>query len=346
MKKFIKYPSIEQFRNIIKQVQMSAQYIGKDSDNNPVYDKSAEMPIITFKGTVKLHGTNASICYNNEAGLWVQSRNNIITVENDNAGFAFFVKSKEDSFFDMIHDIAAQLDISLNENTITVYGEWCGGNIQKGVSISGLPKMFVIFGFKVTPFSEDECAYWINPDRVIIDEGIYCIEDFPTYEILIDFNDPQLAQNKLVELTEAVEAECPVGKHFGNSGVGEGIVWEAEWNTNRYRFKVKGEKHSSSKVKTLAEVDVEKLNSINEFVEYAVTENRLNQGIEQVFTSQNIEPDRKLTGAFVKWVSSDVFKEEMDTLIENGLEPKDVGGKVSKTASQWFMKYLDKEIGL
>ena len=41
--------------------------------------------------------------------------------------------------------------------------------------------------------------------------------------------------------------------------------------------KVKGEKHSSSKVKKLASVDVEKLNSIKDFVDYAVTESRLEQ---------------------------------------------------------------------
>jgi hypothetical protein len=31
-----------------------------------------------------------------------------------------------------------------------------------------------------------------------------------------------LVQNKLLELVLAIEAECPVGKYFGFSGIGEG----------------------------------------------------------------------------------------------------------------------------
>ena len=31
------------------------------------------------------------------------------------------------------------------------------------------------------------------------------------------------------------------GKYFGNTGVGEGIVWETQWNGQRINFKVKGE---------------------------------------------------------------------------------------------------------
>ena len=127
--------------------------------------------------------------------------------------------------------------------------------------------------------------------------------------------------------------------------VGEGVVWSAELSPGEVvRFKVKGEKHSSSKVKTLAAVDIEKLNNINEFVNYVVTENRLNQGIEQVFTSTGRGLDIKLTGEFVKWVTSDIAKEEIDTLVGNGLEFKDVMGNCSKKVASWFKSYLDKNL--
>ena len=50
----------------------------------------------------------------------------------------------------------------------------------------------------------------------------------------------------------------PVGKHFGNLGVGEGIVFTyLDEIGNKYRFKSKGLKHSNSKVKTLASVNTE-----------------------------------------------------------------------------------------
>ena len=48
---------------------------------------------------------------------------------------------------------------------------------------------------------------------------------------------------------------------------------------------MKGTKHSVSKVKTLAPVNVEKLNSIQEFVDYSVTRVRFEQGLSEVFSS-------------------------------------------------------------
>jgi len=349
MKTLIKMPSIEQFRSVIHNITERAQYIGKDANGLAQYNPAAEMPVIKFHGTVKLHGTNGGVCYNTESGLWAQSKGGIISAEKDNAGFAFYVESNKDVFINIIEDIAEETDTDLSANTIAVYGEWCGGNIQKGIALSQLEKMFVIFGVKVSPFDECIDSYWIDFENIIPqdpEKRIYTTYIFQDFEIEIDFANPQMSQNVLIELTEKVEALCPVGKQFGVEGIGEGIVWTANWLDGNYRFKVKGEKHSSSKVKKLAEVDVEKLNSINEFVDYAVTQNRLNQGVEQVFTVEGITPDRKMTGDFVKWISSDVFKEETDTLIKNGLEPKDVGGRVSKAASKWFMGYLDRMAGL
>lgn len=123
--------------------------------------------------------------------------------------------------------------------------------------------------------------------------------------------------------------------------VGEGIVWSFHFDQNDVvRFKVKGEKHSSSKVKTIAAVDVEKMNSIHEFVEYAVTENRLLQGVEYVFTQNYVQPDITRMGDFIRWVMGDIIKEEMQVMQESNLEPKAVGGFVSKKAAAWFKQYL------
>jgi alpha-acetolactate decarboxylase len=83
------------------------------------------------------------------------------------------------------------------------------------------------------------------------------------------------------------------------------------------------------------------MNSVNEFVDYSVTENRLNQAIEQVFTSNNLRTDIKNTGDFIKWIMNDVLKEETDTLVKNNLIWKDVQGVIAKKASRWFKEYLD-----
>lgn len=345
MRKMIKFPSIEQFRTIVSNVLRHFNFVGLDEDGEAIYDTTKPKPTLKFKGTVKLHGTNAAVSYNEDGGLWAQSRENIITPEKDNAGFAFFVESNRDAFQKLIAEVLIKNDLDAKQNTVTIYGEWCGGNIQKGVGISNLPKSFFIFGVKVSPIVADEeeaklkPAYWVDYDYLRSpDNKIYNILDYATWEIDIDFNMPQLVTNKLSELTLAVEEECPVAKAFGFSGIGEGIVWTVELNGVVYRFKVKGEKHAgSSKVKTLANVDVEKLESVRDFIDYAVTQGRFNQGIENTFPNE--EPiNVKKMGDLIRWVVNDIIKEESDTLAENGLEPKDVNSQISGRVREMFFK--------
>jgi len=344
MKKMIKFPSIEQFRSVVSTVNRNFNFVGLDENGEAIYDPSLPKPVLKFKGTVKLHGTNAGVSYNAKETLWAQSRENIITPEKDNAGFAFFAHSHETEFLRMFFDVAAKEDIDLHKNTISIYGEWVGKGIQKGVGISEIPKSFFIFGVKITPHTETEeelkanPAYWVDSSYIKNEDAkIYNIEDFQTYEIDIDFNMPQLVQNDLSDLTIAVEEQCPVAKHFGAVGIGEGIVWSCEFKGVVHRFKVKGEKHSSSKVKTLAAVDVEKLNSITDFIDYAVTDSRFNQALD--ITYPNNEPiDVKKMGDLIRWVVNDIIKEESDTLAKNGLEPKDVNKYVSTKVREMFFK--------
>ena len=342
--KHISFPSIEQFRNVITHVKRNTEFIGLDENKKAVYDSNREKPTITFEGTVKLHGTNAGVCYNAVDGMWFQSRENIITPEKDNAGFAFFANGKSVLFESMIKKFAQEnsIDLNLNGDTLCVFGEWAGSKIQKNVAIANLEKSFFVFGIcLVEPLRQDRRT-WFPIDKVMRfpKERIYNIKDFPTFSIDIDFNNPALIQNKLIELTLEVENECPVGKQFGFSGIGEGIVFSAKFQGDVIRFKSKGEKHSVSKVKTLAPVDVEKLKGIEDFVEYAVTENRIDQAIEKVFGEE--EMDVKKLGDFIRWVVNDITKEETDTLIANGLEPKEINKKVSEKAKKMFFERMNK----
>ena len=214
------------------------------------------------------------------------------------------------------------------DNYCAVYGEWCGGNIQKGVAINGLPKMFIIFGYKVDDV-------WVDVFPQSNEQGIYHITQFPTYEVEIDFESPELIQNKLIELTIAVEDECPVGKFFGVSGIGEGIVFEATGQPE-YQFKSKGEKHSSSKVKILNAVDVESLAGVIEFVDSTVTKNRLEQGLK-FLQEMGLSLEPKSTGDFLSWVINDVIKEETDTIVANQLDVKKIKSTVSLKARMWFL---------
>lgn len=320
----IKYPSIELYKNTIRQVKERHDYQGKDEQGSAVYQHLSNYPAMKFIGTVKLHGTNASIVKHSDGRLEFQSRERVLSLEQDNANFMSSMKEIDLSFL--------FADIKFG-SYCAIYGEWCGGNIQKGVAINGLPKMFVIFGIK----ADDE---WINlPSNLHNNENnIYNILQFPTYEIDIDFNQPELSQNKLIELTLAVEEECPVAKYFGNVGIGEGIVFTAVADQD-LKFKSKGEKHSVSKVSKLNSIDVLALKEVQEFVDLAVTENRLEQGLS-VLQENGFNLDSKNTGEFLKWVVGDVLKEEKDTLDKSGFDEKKVKSVIATKARVWYLNKI------
>lgn len=351
-------------------------------DKRESYDIEIKDTNCFFANGILVHNSNAGVGINRNGYIYAQSRENIITplpdeiykikytddsvvfytkdsfsvidvmnrdkeVSNitktktgDNAGFAFFVESKKEVFRELF-----KLIDSKDADYITIFGEWAGGNIQKGVAINGLPKMFVVFDIKLSYDDIDRDSIYFDIDDIkkirSVENNIYNIYDFPTFELNIDFNEPAESQNKIVELTLAVEEECPVGKAFGNIGVGEGIVGTYfNEDGSKYRFKSKGIKHSASKVKKLAEVNTEKLENIKEFVEYSVTENRLNQGIEKVF-GIGCEIDIKRMGEFIKWVNNDVIKEELDTISDNGLEPKDIISVMSNKSRIWLLDKIN-----
>lgn len=365
--KHIMFPEIGQFRSTVKKVTDRA------------LDALINRPTINFTGSCKLHGTNAAVScgLTDTADYWTQSREHIITPTKDNAGFASFVKSEE-AYFKLLLANAAQIFVgdSKPDSILSIFGEWCGGNVQKAdIAISNLPKMFVVFGVSVSSGTTDagETIHnWFDKkqiellmkSRLLRTDGagasahlvtapttIKCIYDFQTWEISIDFANPELSQNQLGEWTMAVEKQCPVGAALGVTGVGEGIVWVAFPSKNPNAgvrlddliFKVKGEKHSSSKVTTLAAVDIEKVGTIKAFVESVLTDSRLNQGM-QLLRSKNPEVSVKQTGDFIKWVSGDVVKEESDTIATNNLDMKDVMPAVSKAAREWFIKEVNKVV--
>jgi hypothetical protein len=323
----ISFTDIGQFRDTIRGVKHDTDYKGKDGEGQPIYLHDAPYPVLNFRGTIKLHGTNSAIVkYKDKTEF--QSRERVLSLTSDNNGFMLAMKGKH---YDKLFE-----NIKFNEHC-AIFGEWCGGNIQKGVAINGLPKMFVIFGIRIDGIYQDMENY---KHVFINEEGVYNILQFEHYYTNIDFENPAMMQNWLVEKTQSVEAECPVGKYFGNIGVGEGIVWEHINGEKRYIFKVKGEKHQSSKIKKLVTVDVEEIKNIKEFVDYAVTESRLNQGIDKL-KELGKSIDVKSTGDYLRWIYNDVVKEEEDTIVKNSIDVKKIGKEISNKAKVWFMNYLN-----
>lgn len=309
-----------------------------------------------FANDILVHNSNAGICFSEADGIWAQSRENIITVEKDNAGFAFFVEQNKNVFISIIEDLAKIHNIDLNKNIISLYGEWAGGNIQKNSALSGCEKQFIIFqAFKVSPLepSEDEKAIWFETCREVTliestqklwidstENKIFNIMNFKNWSFEIDFNSPEKSINDIIKLVqEVIEPSSPLGKEFGkDENVGEGVVCTYLSDDGALiQFKVKGEKHSNSKVKTTAPVDLEKLGKVDKCVEEITHNWRFAQGLVTIFGSdyeKNI--NRNKMGDYLKWVASDTLKEESDIIVKYGFEPKDVMGKVQDKAKKYF----------
>jgi hypothetical protein len=314
-----------------------------------------QRPIFNFIGTVKLHGTNAAIGYRRGSGYWFQSRNRVITLAEDHAGFALHFDPLADEFFTdhvLPNCPIVRQHYELGDR-IVIFGEWCGGTIQENVAICGLSTMFVIFKIKIVNQAkktqavadEDEQqsnrrTFWLDPKEwkniKWHKHSVYNIYDFRTYTIEIDFNRPELSQNILTEITEQVEQQCPVGAYFNRIGVGEGVVW-TEWANTRgnLTFKVKGREHLISNAQTLAPVRVTVVKNVGEFIQYACTENRMRQALDYM-REQGVPIETKNADTFLKWLTEDIFKEEQDTMNASNINAKDVTRAITKKAQAWF----------
>lgn len=324
MTKHIAYPKTPQFRDIVKQVC-----------DNAKYHNEAE-PTLTFTGSVKLHGTNHAVCFDAEGTMYTQSRSNLTSFASDNAGSAAWTLANEANLRYAYERVLGAHTFLVNE-TVQIFGEFCGGNIQQGVGVNNIAKTFIVFAIRISEDSDSQ--KFLTPAEVkhACGEFVQCIYNFPTHTINIDFARPDLVCETIAVLTELVEKDCPVarellGSNFDKELIGEGIVWSTVYKGNTLRFKVKGEKHSSTKTRRLVQVDVDKVNNIQEFVANVLTNSRLNQGLENVTARES-----KYTGDFIKWIVKDVLKEEMDTLVENGFTSKDIGGPLAKAARNWFL---------
>lgn len=339
----IKYPSIEQYRNAIHTVQKLTRYqFGKRDEFGELIEsqpRTWSFPPVEFTGTVKLHGTNAAVVVKSGIVSY-QSRNRVLTPEDDNMGFAAWASQHEAAWSRLANQFVLwglRNPGHVYPSGIAIFGEWIGEGIQHGVALSELSKRFVIFeiiGVDGQPLDINR-AYPSSDLYSCLPADTYLITDFPTWKITIDMENPQLVQNQLVDITNAVEAECPVGKAFGVSGIGEGVVWSADVFGQRIRFKVKGEKHSTYRVKTLAPISADTVDTVGEFVSRALTDSRLDQGLD-FLRGQGLELTVKSTGDYIRWVIGDVFKEEAETIAANGLNEAEVRRRVGQVAAAKF----------
>lgn len=329
----IQFPSIAQFKDVLQ-----------DQRRQNLADR---LETIEFIGTVKLHGTNAAFVSDGKTSH-CQSRNRILTLENDNLGFCKFANENA-NVLELLAKKAFELVEPVHgiDGKIALFGEWCGGNIQKHVGLEQLPRMFVIFDALFVSNSERK-EHWLTHDvvaKILVephdDQKIYNIYSFPTFSIAVDFANPGQVQPELNQKTLDVEKECPVTAAFGyKDQVGEGIVWRQKVYGDRepLRFKTKGDKHSGRGVnKNPVLIVPAKLTSISDFCKHCLHDARLNQGLEYL-TEQGLDHSMQHLGAFLSWINRDIVKEESNTLQANNLEWKDVAKVIGEKAKKWYQQ--------
>ena len=323
------FTDIESLRHVVKRVRDNCDFHGRT------------YPTIVYKGTVKLHGTNGGVRVTGE-DVVAQGRNRVLTIQSDNFGFAHFVSSRSSLF--------RKLADCVGSNDVTFYGEWCGQGIQKGVAVSQVARHFVIF--QVYDHQNDKWVYLPEFEFLsshMLTEAnasdIFSITQIPSYEVSIDFTNPEPAADIITNLTYEVEHECPWGRFRGVSGIGEGIVWvPVEHHTlSDLWFKSKGVKHAkASSEKKQVQVDPAKVENLRALVTELLPEWRLEQGVFYL-RENGFKLDTTSTGEYIKWIHKDVLKEETDVISANPFTWKEIVSPLSNAAREYYMKWLDRE---
>lgn len=306
---------------------------------------------VSYRAKVKLHGTNAAIQVTPEGVLECQSRERVITPEDDNHGFARWVHSRKDEWLR-----------ALAPGTV-VFGEWAGPGVMKGVALSKIPeKVFAVFAVLHTD-GEDGLALSVEPDEIAsIVKGSPCYV-IPWYKDLnVEVNWDATAE-ELAPVMDAINTEvraveqCDpwVKSVFGVAGTGEGLVFYPEMGdigdsatvVDAYylrMFKAKGEEHKTVAQKAPVQADPEKAKNLAEYAALVLTDARLEQGAEKVTPDgATMRYDMKRIGQFLGWVSKDVEKECVPELAASGLDPKAAGKAVTEYARKWYMAKVAAE---
>ncbi len=341
----IKFTHVEGFHYIIRTLEAMA-------DHPEIRKYDLETPV-TFRGTVKLHGSNCGVVCTPDA-LVAQSRNRALSVEDDNYGFAAWVAREEvgRAIRDLEQRVrqSAELDAAV---PLVLFGELIGPGLQKGVATSGLAsRQWVLFGVAIrdegsAPGADgnDEAEKtYLDAVPALGEEyaevGIHSVLDVETWRLAIDFSDRRSIEagiEKANAIVEEVEKACPWGRRFGVEGIGEGVVWTPvgeHWGKSWLYWKAKGEAHKQVKGPKVT-LDPAVAASIDGFVELTVTENRLEQGLEYL-AEMGHAIEMRSTGPFLQWVGKDVKRECRAELEASELEWKQVGKAVGRKALAFF----------
>ncbi len=202
-------------------------------------------PRLRYRAKIKLHGTNGAVQITPH-GVFAQGRRTLLTPESDRKGFARWVAAHEAYW--------AALP------PLTVFGEWCGPGVERGMAISALDrKIFAVFALQIG--RGEDATLVVDPEaiRAALPDthpDVYVLPWHAPARVTLDFADPASMAADVQRINAqiaALEARDPwVAETFGVEGVGEGLVFYPEpceavpddpEGFARYMFKAKGDKH-------------------------------------------------------------------------------------------------------
>lgn len=354
---FIAWKDITLFHNVVKNVKSARDWYAQASTSTtegseeliePALLKTIEKPVI-YKGKVKLHGSNAGValCGNQ---IRAQSRTQFI----DKSGFGRIVFEKNEAYW-------RSLVVPGGPQRFTVFGEYCGLGVQKGVALAKLKGvLFAVFAIDINSHlivePADIEAFLTKGGTVALPSDVHVLPWYPG-EFLIDLSkdtaDHLAGVQKVLDSIDTevqkIDTKDPwVAELFNVDGPGEGLVLypvsllESHEAVPEYKtltrtlfghlaFKAKGEKHRVVEAKKSVSIDPEKAANAEAFAKLMCPRPRLEQGASTVGGYE-----MRFMKDFLAWMAKDVQKEGQHELDASGLQWSDVTGPISKLSSAWY----------
>jgi len=299
---------------------------------------------LSFRGKVKLHGTCCGVTVQ-KGGLRVQSRT-VFLDGKAQAGEIVFASKQSSEYFQSLFRPSDGYEL------LTIFGEWAGPGVQKGVALASLKqKIFAVFAVQLDQrllFEPQQIVDFLTkkgtaklPDRLYVLPW----ETEPFALRLDDEKSLQEPVENLNALVDKIDREDPwVLKTFGVKGNGEGLVLypsslaAADGSLDvalfeTFAFKAKGEAHRVVKTEKSVQAKPAVAESAEKLADFLLPDARLEQGATAVGGF-----DKKNLARFIFWLKNDVEKEGKDELAASKLEWKAVHPFISKKASAWFSK--------
>lgn len=304
---------------------------------------------VTYKAKVKLDGTNAAIIIRSNGVVYAQSRTQTLLSGHDNKGFVSWLSERNDKF----------LCLKNNNHDVVIFGEWCGPGIGKNVAINKIDtKIFAVFAIV---FYEDGIVKSFLDEPSVIKsilgniDGVYVIDWFNNGEKFIldyaNYDSLKIEVDKINEHILTIEKIDPwVKSNFNIDGIGEGLVfYPMTFGFMKYSmfeklgFKAKGEAHRVAKHPYPAQLDPTISKNIEDFISYALTEQRLEQALSYVDVCNNKNCGKQL-GKFLAWLSNDISRECRVELELSKDVRKAYLNACMIAAKKWFMSKTESSL--